>query len=429
MKLPLNRTGKILQKALNFPLKLQLMIIYGVFIGGLTLFSCLLINAEISESNQHQADVIGDLMSRQTASAAGNMLVTGDRLSLSVLLNQLVRNPYISQASIYTIDDRRMGHAESKGVSGSAQEGPAYSAPISYQDVIAGYVRLSLNQKLLTQKPREAVRAIVILSVLLLLSGLVLLFFYGEKLGKRLLRTERQLVSILPEPSQLADPLPKCEITRLATLVEHQLTEKNKKAAENEDDKPTEEVTAVICVRAKNMARLQQLLAPRELMDIIRLQLDIATEAAEIYGGELNYSPEGNGYIRFSSIRSDNFVMDALSCGLLIESLSQRMQEQSIAKIQTGIGFSLTDQLPEQSESNHPALTDNAASQSLMLASLPEPDGLHMLRKQLSWLPADITGIQVSEHGDDIVLISEISEAAAEAIEQEANALEAQWLE
>lgn len=403
------------------------MVIYGLFVGGLTLFSCLLVDSEISQSNQHQADMIGQLISRQTASAAGTMLVTGDRLSLSVLLNRLARNPYISEASIYTIDGQRMGYAKSKDIPLHKQSEPTYSAPISYQDVIAGYVHLSVNQGLLTKSPREAIKAIIILSSLLFISGLILLFLYGENLGKQLLLIERQLYSILPEQPRLLGPLPKSEMLRIAKLVESELTEMHKADTANETNNQPDETIAILCIRAKNMPRLQQVLPPGDLMQIIRLQLNIATESADLYGGSLSYSPEGNGYIRFSN-SSDNFVIDALSCALLIEVLSQRLQEHSIAKVQLGMGLCLTDQLPEKSDAQHPAITNNAASQSLMLASLPEPDGLHMLRKQLSWLPTEITGIQVSEHNNDIVLISEIAETLAEEIEQQANAVASQWL-
>lgn len=404
------------------------MVIYGVFIVGLMLFSYLLVNAEISESTQYQEDMIGELISHQTAGAASSMLVSGDRLSLNVLLSQLVRTSYILKASIYTIDDKRIAHAESSSILRSKEAGAIYSAPISYQDVIAGYVRLSINQNLLTKKPVEAIKAMVILSSLLLVSGLIVIFFYGENIGKRLLLIEQQLLLILPYPPQLIDALPKNEISRIAMMVEHQLKDKYKKDIEEEEKKFSEEVRAIVCVRSKNMERLKQLLAPRELIEIIGLQGKIVAEAAAIYGGELRYSPEGHGYIKFISANSDNFVMDALNCGFLIDTLCHRMKKNSIANMQIGLGCCLADQQSEQSESFHPALTNNVASQSLMLASLQDPDGMHMLRKQLIWLPQDVTDIRISQHGDDIVLISKLSESAAKEVEDRANDLEALWV-
>ena len=68
---------------------------------------------------------------------------------------------------------------------GTKEEGPVYSAPINYQDVIAGYVRLSIDQKLLAQKPREAIQIIVAVSGLLFITGLIFLFFYSDKLVRK----------------------------------------------------------------------------------------------------------------------------------------------------------------------------------------------------------------------------------------------------
>ncbi|MDP0589445.1 MAG: hypothetical protein QS748_09755 [Candidatus Endonucleobacter bathymodioli] len=416
------KSGKLARKIFNLPLKTQLMLIYGVLMGALTIFSSLLIYSEIEHANQHQADTMGNLISGQTASAAANMLVTGDRLSLSVLLNRLAQDPYISEASIYSIDDRRIGHAVSKGDNASERDGPIYSAPINYQDVIAGYVRLSLNQKLLTQKPKEAIQIIIAVSSILLIVGMVFLYFYSDNLARKLSLIERQLHSVLP--LQSSPPEGSGEIDRIANLVEQQLTEtrllSNKENVDHADDK----VTAIISINVKNIARFQQLLAPQDLMNIIQLQMEIAVEAASLYEGSLSYSPEGNVYIQFVSTESDSFAMDALCCGLLIEMLSQRIGEQSIASIKPGIGLCLSDKIPEFPKEKHPALCDSAASQALMLASLLESNGLHMLRSQLSWLPADITEIQASEHGDGIVLISAISESTSTELERQADALE-----
>ncbi len=427
MKLPKKKPGKRAFNTLGLTLKTQLMLIYGLLFTLLTTFSCVLINIEIGNASKHQADTIGELLSEQTASAAANMLVTGDRLSLSALLNQLVQNPYVSEASIYSIDNHRMARAESRtqnnGENNTKGNGPVYSAPINYQDVIAGYVRLYLNQDLLTHKPKEAIQIIVAVSALLLLAGLILLNIYGGKLSQKLKLIERQLHSILS--LETMPPKATGEIDSISEFVEKQLTEKLKTNQEEEVDAKTEEISAILSIRAKNIGRLQQLLAPSDLVGIIRQQLAITEEATKRYGGTLSYTPEGNGYIRFSSLESNTFSLDAICCGLLIVSLSQVTTEQSIAKIQLGLGLCLSDQITEFPEEQHPAVADSAASQALMLASLPEPDGLHMLRKQLSWLPADLVDVDVSDHGDDIIYVSSINSPEADKIAKQVTEIEA----
>ncbi|WP_263081634.1 AhpA/YtjB family protein [Endozoicomonas sp. Mp262] len=429
MKLPNKKSGiHAFPGVTRLSLKLQLMLVYGFLMSVLTVLSCLLISTEIDNSSSHQADTIGSLLSEQTASAAANMLITGDRLSLNVLLNQLTQNPYIAEASIYSIDNHRIARAEGQSpasFTNSDTSGPVYSAPINYQDVIAGYVRLKLDYKVLTQKPKESLQVIIAVSALLLVMGLVFLNFYATKLADKLRLIERQLHSIFK--TLPIEPLPATEVDRIASLVEHQLTEKI--AAENAEKEKIsgEKMAAIVSIRTKNFGRLQSLLAPQELIEIIRQQTAIVVEAAKTYGGTLSYTPEGNSYIRFSSQESDTFAMDALCCSLLIEKLSERATENSIARIQLGLGLCLSDQVSEFPEGQHPALANSAASQALMLASLPEPDGLHMLRKQLSWLPADITEIELSEHGDDIIRITSLTEPDDEEIEHQAEELETQF--
>lgn len=420
MKVPKQNQRNILTTPLDLPIKLQLMLIYGALIGGLTIFICLLINIEINTTNQYQTDTVGKVLSAQTASAAANIIVTGDSLSLSSLLNQLVQNPHVSKASIYSIDNRRLGHAQAENAENRDND-PVYSSPINYQDVIAGYARISLNQELLNKKPKRSINIILATSSLLFVIGLVILFFYGGYITKKLSLIERQILCI--SPLQYADITQREEINRISAIVEHQLIEKNKEDRKNKMH-ITEEIVAIISVRSKNISRLQKLLAPQDLMSIIRLHMDIITEAANFYEGGLSYSPEGHVYIRFSSKENEDFVINALYCGLLIEELSQRAKTYSIAKIQTGIGLSISDKIPEQPNDQHPTLRASAASQALMLASLPESDGLHMLRKQMSWLPAYITDISVSEKDNDILIINSISILASDNMKRQAKLIE-----
>ena len=167
----------------------------------LTLGSVAIFDSETSSSSRHQADNIGHLLSAQTASAAVDMLVIGDRLSLNVLLSQLVENPYVADASIFSIDNRRIARASSDGFSTDSDQ--VYSAPIHYQDVIAGYVKLSLNEKLLTQKPRESLWVIIAIGLLLTILGLLFLHLFCSALSARLRLIERQLFTIFPNSKSL----------------------------------------------------------------------------------------------------------------------------------------------------------------------------------------------------------------------------------
>ncbi|KEI69393.1 AhpA/YtjB family protein [Endozoicomonas elysicola] len=370
----------------RFSIRTQLMLLFGLLMVTLTIGMSLVISNEIDSSSQHQADSIGQLLSEQTASAATDMLVTGDRLSLNVLLSQLVQNPYVAEASIYSIDNQRIAKAISKTADEDIRH-PVYSSPIHYQDVIAGYARLSLNEDLLSQKPKEALFVIIAISLLLLLAGLIALQIYASSIASQLSLIERQLRSILP-PGNPTPPVTG-EIARVSAFVEQQLLEK--KMAEPEEkveDKP--ETAMIAAIKVKNLGRLQQLLAPRDLQDILRTHSQIINEAANYYDGEITYTPEGNAYLRFSSKESQTFTSDALFCCLMIEALTEKAGAINIARAHIGIGLSVSDQQTEFPEEQHPALGDSAASQALTLGNLPDMDGIYMYRSEASWLPSDL---------------------------------------
>ena len=411
MKMPVNPTGMLNRLFDRFSVRIQLMLIFGILMTSLTLGMCFIVRSEIDAASTHQADSIGQLLSEQTSSAATDMLVTGDRLSLNVLLKQLVQNPYVTEANIYSIDNRRIARATSqKG--DSTPDSKVYSAPIHYQDVIAGYVRLSLNEDLLTQKPREALIIITAIGFLLLLAGFLFINLYSSFISRHLKLLERQLVSILP--GRLAPDFAN-EIVRISKFVESQLTEKRVEIKEEEPE-PLPEIAAILAVRAKNLNRLKQLLAPKDLQDILRTYSSVIEKAVSFYEGEVTYTPEGNAFIRFASNDNPKFSIDALSCGLMIEDLVSFSGENSIANIHIGIGLSFSDDISEFPEDQHPALGDSAASQSLHLAVISEPDGLHMFKAHLSWLPTDLPELKVSEFDPEIVKIDGLTGDQAEVL-------------
>ncbi|OED43292.1 hypothetical protein ACH42_10500 [Endozoicomonas sp. (ex Bugula neritina AB1)] len=398
--MPVNPTGILNQLFDRCSVRTQLMLIFGILMISLTLSMCFVVRSEIDAASAHQADSIGQLVSEQTSSAATDMLVTGDRLSLNVLLNQLVQNPYVTEASIFSIDNRRISRATSQN-SDNTPANKVYSAPIHYQDVIAGYVRITLNENLLTKKPQDALTIITAIGFLLLLIGLLLINFYSSNIARQLKLLERQLISILPDSSTLSSVN---EVARISTLVESQLTEKRSEIKEDEPE-PLTETAAILAIRTKNLGRLKQLLAPKDLQEILRTFSSVIERSVSFYEGELTYTPEGNVFIRFSSRDNPEFSLDALSCGLMIEDLVNFAGENSIANIHIGIGLSFSDDISEFPEEKHPALSDSAASQSLHLAAVSEPDGLHMFKANLSWLPTDLPDLKVSELDPDMIKI------------------------
>ncbi len=58
----------------------------------------------VSPGHAQQADALGQSLTTQTAASATELLVSNDILSLNVLLNNLVKNPLVAHAAIYSVD-------------------------------------------------------------------------------------------------------------------------------------------------------------------------------------------------------------------------------------------------------------------------------------------------------------------------------------
>src|SRR5690606_4610716 len=61
---------------------------------------------QFKQAMQQQADALGQSLTAQTAASATELLVSNDILSLNVLLNNLVKNPLVAHAAIYSVDNR-----------------------------------------------------------------------------------------------------------------------------------------------------------------------------------------------------------------------------------------------------------------------------------------------------------------------------------
>ncbi len=64
------------------------------------------IGMQFKHAMQQQSDALGQSLIVQTAASATELLVANDILSLNVLLNNLVRNPLVAHAAIYSVDNR-----------------------------------------------------------------------------------------------------------------------------------------------------------------------------------------------------------------------------------------------------------------------------------------------------------------------------------
>jgi uncharacterized membrane protein affecting hemolysin expression len=154
------------------------LVIYGWVIG-----------MQFKHAMQQQAEALGTSLITQTATSATELLVSNDILSLNVLLNNLVKNPLVAHAAIYSVDNRILAEAgarPSKSMLGETEG--LYSTPITFQEVIAGQLRISLDMQQFQQPMTISLQSMGILSVILLALTLSLSMRLGRHISTPLLQ-------------------------------------------------------------------------------------------------------------------------------------------------------------------------------------------------------------------------------------------------
>ncbi|RRV15664.1 AhpA/YtjB family protein [Pseudomonas saudiphocaensis] len=138
---------------------------------------------------QQQADALGQSLIMQTAASATDLLAANDILSLNVLLSNLVKNPLVAHAAIYSVDNRVMAESGSRPQRNLlGNEEGLYSTPISFQEVIAGHLRISLDLQKLRQPMTISLQTMGLISLIVLVISLALSMRLGRQLSTPLLQ-------------------------------------------------------------------------------------------------------------------------------------------------------------------------------------------------------------------------------------------------
>ena len=188
------------------------------------------IGMQFKSAMQQQADAIGQSLIIQTTASATELLVANDILSLNILLSNLAKNPLVAHAAIYSMDNRLLAEAGARpkqNILGGSDG--LYSAQITFQEVIAGQLRLSLDMEQFQQPMTISLQSMGLLSLILLALALTLSLRLGRHISTPLL----QLSLWLRDPD---DPAPGAgrqdEIGDLARQLQARLVPVKDKQAE-----------------------------------------------------------------------------------------------------------------------------------------------------------------------------------------------------
>ena len=144
---------------------------------------------QFKHAMQEHADALGQSLLTQTAASATELLVANDILSLSVLLNNLVENPLVAYAAIHSVDNRVLAEAGSQPPRSLLDDDQGlYSAPIAFQEVIAGRLSLRLDMQRFQQPMTISLQNMGLLSLILLALTLVLSLRLGRRISTPLMQ-------------------------------------------------------------------------------------------------------------------------------------------------------------------------------------------------------------------------------------------------
>jgi uncharacterized membrane protein affecting hemolysin expression len=348
------------------------------------------IGMQFKHAMEQQAEALGTSLITQTATSATELLVSNDILSLSVLLNNLVKNPLVAHAAIYSVDNRVLAEAGSRPSKTMLGETEGlYSTPITFQEVIAGQLRISLDMRQFQQPMTISLQSMGILSLILLALTLSL----NMRLGRHISTPLLQLRVWLRDPD---DPAPGAgrqdEIGDLARQLQMRLVPEKPEPEDfhdeevnehdfgddDDDDEPTFEVrdlhdkrfddlkqtdddralgqpndadpfadlrdhgdesaaiptltvsgpqqSAVLAIQLGAQEQLRRLPRAR-LLDLLQRYRDCLNQASALYQGELHTLNDGSSLMLFHRQDSgEDYLTHAICCGELMRALGHALQ-------------------------------------------------------------------------------------------------------
>ncbi|UVL88847.1 histidine kinase [Pseudomonas sichuanensis] len=358
----------------------------------LVIYACVM-GLQFKQAMHEQADAVGQSLTTQTATSATELLVSNDILSLNVLLGNLVKNPLVAHAAIYSVDNRILAEAGQRPRNSLLGEAEGvYQTKITFQDVTAGQLRISLDMSQFQQPMLISLQSMGILAAILLALALTLSLRLGRFISTPLLQLRvwlrdphpytpaidrqdeigdlaRQLHARLappppPEPEveeeddfDDAPVAPKAAPRTRPAVHEAEDDDEAFAGLMDEEAAPAKPIavesnepqsSAVLAVQLGSQEQLRRLPRTR-LAELLERYNDCLDQAASLYEGEVHTLSDGGTLLLFHSRDSgEDYLTNAICCGELLRALGHALQIEvadSGITLQLQLGLVLADDL------------------------------------------------------------------------------------
>jgi adenylate cyclase len=327
-----------------------------------------------------QADRFSEVIVDQLLRVSGEPLMAGDSLSLQLLLQRHVQSPMILGASLANAEGvveaeagvptaPPAGAAPAGGEAAwewetSEYQAVSYRRPVVYQDVVAGYLTVSFDRLPVEQGLSETLRFLVVSTGLLIIVGVIFSFALAYRLSRpieHLARAGEALAAGRPASGERRD-----EIGQVLDTFQH-LAEGYRRKNEAEEalsryvspqvaqkvlsDESTPRLRghrvdgSVLFCDIVGFTSLSEHLDPGEVAELLNHYFGYFAVAAESCNGTVDKFIGDAIMVVFGVPTEDpHHALHALTCGLLIQQLTERINRRREAhgeaaiQLRVGIG-------------------------------------------------------------------------------------------
>lgn len=315
-------------------------------IAGLSLLGSLLMLLGAELYTRHKLEPFlresAQTVAQQTAARIAQYALANDTLAISMLLNRLVEDPNIHDARYYGMDQRLIAAAGHQDLASAiAEEGKHLVVlhPVTYDNVLAGQLRLSWNRSAFSVYRRELRLGLGALAF----SALLVALFAGHRLGARLARQSAQIrdslenLGTLP-PAQSGEKARDDELTQLSHEITTLEADHRRKltgvsgaqAIGGAPDLP--EPTAVLVMEPTGLHALLAQFEAEQINGILRRAYELVRRSASLYQASHCLIENNRVLVLFSGGSDDEpECFRAVCAGRLIQQLLARVREERTA--------------------------------------------------------------------------------------------------